>query len=53
MNMELYEDEKIHSSDLNIVAAFKNLLPFLRTHKKRPCISAWVLWSLHIIRLFQ
>ena len=35
MNKELYEDEQIHSSDLNIVAAFKNLLPFLRAHKKR------------------
>ncbi|MCH8028102.1 MAG: hypothetical protein IID63_08280, partial [candidate division Zixibacteria bacterium] len=33
--MELYEDEQIHSSDLSIVAAFKNLLPFLRAHKKR------------------
>jgi len=35
MSMELYEDEQIHSSDLSIVAAFKNLLPFLRAHKKR------------------
>ena len=35
MNKELYEDEQIHSSDLSIVAAFKNLLPFLRAHKKR------------------
>ena len=35
MSMELYEDEQIHSSDLSIVAAFKNLLPFLRAHRKR------------------
>lgn len=35
MSMELYEDEQIHSSDLSIVAAFKNLLPFLRAQKKR------------------
>ncbi len=35
MSRELYEDEQIHSSDLSIVAAFKNLLPFLRAHKKR------------------
>ncbi len=43
MSMELYEDEKIHSSDLSIVAAFKNLLPFLRAQKKRLYIALTLL----------